>query len=212
VSADVAIEEWLRGLGFALPGSLARARAVLEEAGFTRAGKTRISNEKLDGAEAALKARLFLHCTQAACTQRAKFSGREAVPCEPSTTCEVCGGSANKRAEDDLVAAFARAGASKLVVVGGSPAVREELERGIGQRLELRMIDGTERRTVDRAKADLEWADLVLLWGGTELHHKVSMQYTNVTDPKLRRKMVHIPKRGVAALLQGAIEHFSKKP
>ena len=33
--------------------------------------------------------------------------------------------------------------------------------------------------TSDRAKSDLEWADLVLVWGATELHHKVSGHYTH---------------------------------
>jgi hypothetical protein len=87
--------------------------------------------------------------------------------------------------------------------------VREELEGKLGAEMELRLIDGTERRTGDKARGDLEWADLVLVWGGSELHHKVSTLYTSV-PPALRRKVVHVARRGVAALLAGAVEHLGR--
>ena len=65
---------------------------------------------------------------------------------------------------------------------------------------------GTDRRTSDRAKADVDWAQLVLIWGGSELDHKVSMLYTSRSEAK--GKTVLIAKRGIAALLTAAAEHF----
>lgn len=206
MSGDVAIDAWLIERGYGLAASKQAARAALEEAGLTRAGKQRMSDEKLPKALAALQAKFCLHCAGAECVAFAKASGRTPLPCDPRSTCERCGGSSNKRAATDVLAAFARANVQRLVIVGGSPAVREELETTLGGALQLRMVDGTERRTVDHAKADMAWGDLVLLWGATELHHKVSMQYTNLTE--LKHKLVRVQTRGVAALLQAAVDHL----
>src|SRR5262249_6039895 len=80
----------------------------------------------------------------------------------------------------------------------------------LGARLELRLVDGTERRTLGQARLDLEWADLVLLWGGSELDHRVSTLYTGA-PPQLRRKLVHASKRGIAALLEAAVVRLSRQ-
>jgi hypothetical protein len=206
VSADVAIDDWLKGLGYGLPQARTAARAALEEAGLTRAGKQRLSNEKLPRALSALSERFFLHCPSSECVQAAAASGRTPVLCEPKPACMSCGGSDNQRAVADFVHAF---GKKRLCVVGGSPSVWEELERLFAGRVELRLVDGTVRRTSDHAKADLEWADLVLLWGATELHHKVSMQYSSAPPP-LKKKVLHVPKRGIAQLLAGALEYVRR--
>jgi hypothetical protein len=46
-----------------------------------------------------------------------------------------------------------------------------------------------------------------LVWGASELHHKVSWLYTQVPPP-LRQKVVHVAKRGIAALLAAAVRHL----
>ena len=206
MSSDVAIDEWLGAQGFGLPTSATAARAALEKAGLTRAGKQRISTEKVPKAEAVLAETFTLHCASPECVAFAKARSSST----PSEFCHArCGGSDNRRAETEFLEACRKAGARKIVVVGGSPAVRQELEQSLGPHVELRLVDGTERRTADRAKADLEWADLVLVWGGTELHHKVSMQYTTA-PPELKRKVVHEIRRGVAGLLAAGVEHFRR--
>ncbi len=106
----------------------------------------------------------------------------------------------------ELLEAFKERGWTKLVVVGGSPAVREELERALGSALQLRVVDGTERRPIERAKADLDWADVVLVWSASELHHKVSLQYTQAAGAA-KKKLVACHKRGIAPLLAEAVAH-----
>lgn len=209
MSADHDIDQWLRVQGFASPEARKAARSVLETAGLTRPGKKRMSTEKLDRARDALRAALFLHCAAAECAQAARASGRTPVLGDPKSACERCGGSANQAAETALLEACRRHGVRRIVVVGGSPAVREELEAGLGRSLELRLIDGTERRTADRAHSDLEWADLVLVWGASELHHKVSWLYTQAPPPH-RKKVVLVARRGVAALLSAAMSHLER--
>lgn len=209
MSADVEIDHWLNSQGFGLPEVRHMARAALEEAGLTRAGKQRMSNEKLGRASQALHDRFALHCESPECQRAAEQSGRTPVRCDPKSACDRCGGSANKAAENALVDSCRRHGVKRIVVVGGSPAVREELEEKLAGALELRMVDGTERRTSDRAKSDLEWADLVLVWGASELHHKVSWLYTQ-GPMQYRKKVVHVAKRGIAALLSEAVAHLEK--
>lgn len=209
MSSDVETDAWLKAHGYGLPEAKGLARAALEEVGLTRPGKLRMSNEKLPRVEEALHAKFTLHCEQPECRRHAEQSGRVAMRCDPKSTCERCGGSSNKAAESSLLEACARHGVQKICVVGGSPAVREELEQALGERLHLRMVDGTERRTQDRAKHDLEWADLVLVWGASELHHKVSWLYTQ-GPVQHRKKVVLVAKRGVAALLGEAVSHLAR--
>lgn len=77
-----------------------------------------------------------------------------------------------------LEEACRRAGWRRLCVVGGSPETHAELKRLIRPPLELRLIDGTVSRTRKQAKADLHWADHVVVWGNTQLQHKVSEHYS----------------------------------
>jgi hypothetical protein len=207
LSADVDIALWLSSRGFALPEARSRARAALEEALLTRPGKHRVSVEKLDRLEAILAERFCLHCGSPECRAHAEASGRIAIGCEPKSACHRCGGSVNAGAATALLEVCRLRGVRRVVVVGGSPSVREELASAIGDALELRMIDGTERRTQDRARGDVEWADLVLVWGASELYHKVSLLYTQVPPP-LRKKVVVVARRGVAALLSAAVKHL----
>lgn len=209
MSHDVDIEAWLSAEGFDLPEARARARESLEAVGLTRPGKTRMSAAKEERARTLLDEQLYRHCATPACVAAAARSGRIPVRTAQRTACASCGGSDNRRAEEALVAACARSGIRRLTIVGGSPSVREELRDALSDRLELRLVDGTERRTLAQARLDLEWADLVLLWGGSELDHRVSTLYTGA-PAAFRRKLVHTSKRGIAALLEAAVVHLSR--
>lgn len=209
MSADHDIDAWFTGAGLELPEPRARARQALEEEGLTRPGKKRISDEKVPRVEALLAARFFRHCGSPECLRVAQQSGREPL-LAAKRACERCGGSDNHRAGIALIEAFRRCSFRKLCVVGGSPSVRQELRAELADSIELKMVDGTERRTGDQARADMEWADLVLVWGASELHHKVSMLYTQGPSA-LRHKVLTVPRRGVAALLGAAVEHLQKK-
>ena len=210
MSADVDLTQWLADEGYGLPASRDRALAVLTEAGLTRPGKARMSTEKLARAEEALRAKLFLHCPSPECVAKAKASGLEPAACSDKPHCQSCGGSDNRRAAQELIEAFKARGWSKLVVVGGSPSVREELERSIGSALQLRTVDGTERRPIERAKADLDWADMLVVWSASELHHKVSLQYTQATG-EARKKLVACHRRGITQMLAEAVAHAKRR-
>lgn len=193
---DLAIDDVLADLGYAADTARPIARAALEVAGLTSARKQRIAATKLDAVKDLLAARFLLACARATC--RAAGAGRTVLDAAQPTDCGVCGGSENRAAVDRAVAALTARGRRRIVVVGGSPATHEELRALVGGRLDLRLVSGTERRTGRDAKADLAWADVVVIWGSTELDHKVSKLYTDARE----RRVVTCPRRGVAALAE----------
>jgi hypothetical protein len=208
MASDRDIAELLTSLGFVTPELKKTARDALEAASLTRAGKQRLSTEKVPVAEALLRERFFLACSSSICQGALRKARPKAAGLTvPSTAvCEYCQGSDNHRALLRLAEACARARVRRILVVGGSPALHTELIHMKPAEWELRLVIGTERRTLDRAKADLDWAQLVLIWGGSELDHKVSTLYTTRADAK--GKMVSIAKRGIAALFTAAAEHL----
>jgi hypothetical protein len=200
--SDVALTDYLNSLGLA-PADADRARALLEADGITNPRKTRISAAKLERATTAIDARFARFC--AACAERTDAEGREVVTV-PAAACARYGGSRNSRALTELVEAFAGAGLRRLVVVGGSPDVRRELDVLQGP-LELRLVDGTARRTRAEAERDLEWADLVVVAGSSELAHKVSNLYTRSDSAT---PVVTAARRGVEAIAGAAVEHVRR--
>ncbi len=198
---DVAIDDFLRELGL-VGEAAALGRAVLERASLTNPRKRRLAVAKLSEARVAIDGRLARLCRR--CATDAVGEERTVV-LVPAGACARCGGSANDRALDELAEAARAAGAQRLVVVGGSPDVRRELRRLDG-RLEIRFVDGTERRRKVEAERDLAWADVVVVAGASELGHKVSTLYTR--SPTARRKLVTRARRGVEAIAAEVVRHL----
>lgn len=198
----------LTELGFDTADSAARARAVLEEEHLTRPGKTRIDAAKRPRIEEALATRFLVTCGAPECARGAGM--REVAIAASLARCSVCHGSANRRSITEAQTTLRKAGISRILVVGGSPALHEELRRTAPADWELRLVDGTARRTGDAARSDLKWAQLVLIWGATELDHKVSTLYTDPRDGG-RKDLVIVNRRGIAALFEAASKHASSR-
>jgi len=211
VSADREIALVLGELGFSGAVAQQAARAALEQAGLTRAGKSRISEDKIARVREALDQGFSRVCKDPACREAlARLKPQAvAVPVADARDCERCGGSDNRKAMRRLADLCHPRGISKVVVVGGSPSVRQELLALKPAGLELRLVDGTERRTLDKARADLEWGQIVFVWGASELDHRVSTLYTDTASPH-RRKVVLTARRGIAALLNAGSEHLER--
>jgi hypothetical protein len=193
---DMAIDELLESLGYASCESRMLARKALVDAGLTNERKQRIAASKVEAVKAELRQRFAVVCLRDSCGAAAGSSGRALIYCARPTDCSVCGGSANQAAIDGVIEQLRERKLHRLVVVGGSPATHEEVLKLVGERLELRLISGTDQRNSAAAKADLVWADLIVVWGGTQLDHKVSKLYTDGRDPTV----VVCAKRGIEAL------------
>jgi hypothetical protein len=210
MSTDREIGEVLAELGFGEPAALKIARDALEQAGITRPGKSRISLEKAERVRSLLDSSFARACADPVCRSAlTRHKPAAALLTVSARSCERCGGSDNLKALRQLADLCRARGITRVVVVGGSPSVRAELAALKPAEWDLRLIDGTERRTLDKAKSDLEWAQLVFVWGSSELDHRVSNLYTDTASPH-RHKVVQLARRGIAALLNAGSQHVER--
>ncbi len=195
----VSIEQFLRGEGFEDEEARRAARAVLEAGGLTNPRKQAMDEAKLERARALLGARVVRVCGPE-CRSLAP-AGRERLLVATEERCQVCEGSNNQRSALLLARAMRRAGASKLLVVGGTGRQHRELSALLGPAgIEVRGIDGAARTpTQKEAWGDQRWADVVVVWASTPLPHKVSELYTR--EP-LGRAPLTVARRGIEALCQ----------
>jgi hypothetical protein len=193
---DIAIEGFLADEGF-LDEAAARARAILEAAGLTRVGKRRIAVNKLNAARTVLQSRLLRICHRAACRQ--PEDARERVVVLPRA-CQVCGGSTNRRAGELARQALLDAGYRRILVVGGTRTTHADLRGSLADGdLEVRCVDGSQStRPLPTVEADLDWADVLVIWATTPLPHKLSLRYTSRAPGRL--PCITVARRGVAAL------------
>lgn len=206
-TVEVLIVDLLADLGFETDDARGRARTVIENARLTNAQKRRIAHAKLPSVAALLRGTFAVVCTRTACRNAARRSDRELIDAARPTACEVCNGSTNQSEIDRAVEGCLGAGYRRIVVVGGSPGTHKELDALVGGRLEVRLVSGTERRTGRAARSDLEWADVVVVWGSTELDHQVSKLYTD----KKAANVITCPRRGIAALALTVSEHLRRR-
>lgn len=129
-------------------------------------------------------------------------AGGRAVVSVPKERCEVCAGSDVQRAVRTFLDVCLVNGATRVVIVGGSPKYHRQLRELVQHhRVKLTLVSGVARRTTKQAKADQEHNDLVILWGGTLLDHSVSELYGD--GPA---RVVTVPHRGISLMLQRAAE------
>lgn len=179
--SDVSKTELLTSLGYASHHE--NLLSQLMEAGLTHPRKTRISVAKTKQVVAVLARHFLRVCRRGDCQARASqfAQGRYPVAATSSSMCELCGGSAAALPLREMQAACARAGWSRLCIVGGSPNARKEIRQSIVPPPEIMLVDGTKARSLAVARDDLAWADHVVLWGGTQLDHKVSNLYNRAS-------------------------------
>ncbi len=200
--ADLSIADLLTDLGFIGPAALAEARACLERHGLTNPRKSRIDGSKRDAVEDLLERECARACADPRCqsTMRLRRPRARLVMVAQAAGCECCGGSANSGAIGRFAATCRAHGVRSPVVVGGSPTTRAELAALGNDGVELRMIDGIAGTDRKRAVQAVRGADLLIIWGSTQLDHKVSALYKDVARVYEVRQ-VTVAKRGVAALL-----------
>ena len=197
------ITVFLNSLGISDVAEQAVARQILEDTGHTRAGKVNMAVHKEPAAQESLQARLAFHCSTAAC--REALAGDAGVEENPRKlllvareACEVCGGSADRRALLDMANAMGEAGFSRIVVVGGTDQKAARIRELCPTTVVWRFVDGLKKVNEKNAASDLKWADVVVIWATTPLPHHVSNLYS---------KSVHAitaPTSGIAALAREA--------
>lgn len=200
---DRLIATVLAELGFVEAPERAAALGVLQRGGLTRPGKRAITTTKLPQIRELLDTTFALSCTACAPTVR-MARPRAQLLVVTDERCENCEGSDNRAAALRFSAAC-RGSVRHVVVVGGSPGTRQALRHQLGG-IQLRLIDGTRSLSATRARQLLHWADLVLVWGPTQLDHGVSTLFTSAKS----RKVVSAARRGVGGLLDAGTNHLSR--
>ncbi len=193
---DLAIPELLSSLGFEGEGA-ERALERLYREGLTRTGKSRIATTKIEAVKRTLGAAFVRHCHKPACEP--VRGGRREPVIVAAAHCETCGGSDNRRAVERMLKAMQQIGWRRLLVAGGSPGTRGELERLCADGIDLRFVTAEtnpNRRTVAPL---LDWSDVAAIWASTQIPHKATAV---LRGPKV----LMVPRRGVAALAEAVAE------
>ena len=189
-SSDIEKAALYAKLGFG--GNIAPYDAALAREGLSPLRKQRISLAKRTDVARVLEERFLPVCNRGDCRAAGPgmASGREVVEAADPGHCAVCGGSATASAIAEMVEACDGAGMRRLCIVGGSPAYHQQLRDLVGRRLDLRIIPGDIARSRKQAGADLQWAQMVVIWGGTILDHKVSSLYESPEAVRVRRRSI----------------------
>ena len=207
---DVEISRLLSALGFGREPEATAARRRLEEARLTRPGKVRISSDKVGRVAECLNDQFALVCGRALCT--ASIPSNVQAVIVDDHDCRVCGGSDTRRACLRLRKALQAADRHqlRLMVVGGAPGTCAELTSLDLGPVTMRSIFGDRPHELGGVRADLAWADLLLVWSATELAHKVSVPYVAAAHA-FGVPIITCPRRGVAALVDTLTQHVDLK-
>lgn len=210
MSDAVEIERFLTQEGYTTACARRQARALLERAGLTRPGKRAMAVSKLPRARAVLAAGSLRLCADPECERLARQQepGERLVARVSPPSCQVCGGSNNRRAALALVARLSAVDVTRLLVVGGTPTLHAELDRLLTPHgIALRCVDGASgSHTAREAAQHLRWAQIVVIWGATPLPHKVSALYD---DPPPGTRVVKLARRGIEALCRAVAQSLA---
>ena len=192
--------------GFRTEAEQIAARGALQAAGLTRPGKIAMHESKLDRARDVLADRLVFACPS--CLAQLQDARKDATVLPVTDDrCDGCGGSAHRVSAQRFLVACRSHGARRIAVVGGTPVTRQSLIPLLPG-IELEPVDGTGNMNAQRGRSIIERNDLVLVWGKTQLDHKVSNHFTGPED---KWKVIVAAKRGIAGLLDAGTMHLERR-
>lgn len=204
----LAIAGLLAELGFVALASQRRARKHLEAAALTNPSKKNIQRSKRDAVEEVVRTRIARSCGSPACERVLASSGREVIEVD-APFCEVCRGSEGERALLEMADALVAAGRPRLLILGGSPGSRTYIRDTLrGRPIHLELLEGDRPTGEKRARELSAGADVIVIWGGTILDHKVSQPFVDFGE--FSGKRITVAQRGAGSLARGVIEHLRR--
>ena len=194
----------LTSLGYAPPHD--HALDLMAKHGLSNRDKQRINATKKGAVQALLQEHLFRACTRGDCQVDARRAAgnRLVVAAVSSRHCEICEGSPLVNAARRMKEACERVGWRRLCIVGGSPSAHQQLKELFPESPELRLIDGTAARNKTDARADIQWADRIVILGSSQLNHRISLLYSD------QPHCTTCEKRGIGGLCEHVIESASR--
>lgn len=201
---DVPIAKMLRRLGVVEAAAQETARAALIGGGLiANAKKVNILAAKSERARALLGESFQWHCSDGDCRSAAANGGTPPLLVDKAA-CSFCGGSKDRAALAEIARAMIEARKRHILVVGGTDAKEREIEEKSPPEIEWRVIKGKTGHPDRYYRNHREWADLVVIWGSTELSHKVSAHF----DGKGDVGVITVRRRGIATLANEVARHL----
>ncbi|MDE0023588.1 MAG: hypothetical protein OXP69_04160 [Spirochaetaceae bacterium] len=200
--ADVPIVQMFTGFGITAAESQQKAWTALVKAGVIsgRPNRTNIAMGKAERARACLAANFLWHCNHGDCRAHVL---RDDAPREPllvdQASCAICGGSSDRKALARMASAMAKAGLSRILVVGGTTAKEQQMRQETG--VEWRFIYGKAAPPDRLMRSYRRWAEIIVIWASTPLKHRVSAHFVG----KGHRRVITVSKRGIVALADAVI-------
>ncbi|PDW02692.1 hypothetical protein [Candidatus Viridilinea mediisalina] len=207
MTTSISIARLLTEAGFVNPEAQTQARAIMESFNLTNPRKQQIAADKLPRVRALFNEQLRLTCGDPDCEALAKSQWPEKQPIQVSPeACVICANSSQQRAARLLAAAMDKVGYHHLLILGGTPPQHTTLRELLnGTPLSIRAVNGSGRaHSATEASRQLAWADMMVIWASTPLHHKISVPYTSQAPAGMA--VITVPRRGVESLCRGIIE------
>ena len=174
----------LTELGIALESQQAAREALVEADVISgRPNRTGIAVSKRDAVRTTLEGAFLFHCRNGDCQRAA--DGVPATLLVEQFACSVCGGSADRRALERMAKAMTRVGISRLLVVGGTDVKSRQIQANCPAAVELRFVDSVTARDDRYYRGHKAWAEVIVLWSGTPLPHKVSRHFDGKGDARV---------------------------
>ena len=187
--ADTQIAPMFAEFGIAAAESQQRARTALVDAGVIsgRPNRANIAVDKTEPARACLTAAFLWHCGHGDCRSRALHAdlGRPPLLVDQAS-CAVCGGSSDLGPLTRMAAAMAKAGLSRILIVGGTVAKWRSMREETG--VEWRFVDGTAAPHERSLRSQRRRADITVIWASTPLKHRVSKHFRSQGRPSEHRR------------------------
>jgi hypothetical protein len=205
IMAAMTLANFLRDSGLATEAMQGAIQPVLRSQGMFLKGQHRLDATMQQRVKQCLEQHTLRHCAHPTCVAlaAARVGERTALVVDEQH-CEICDGSNQRRAIRELYAALRAHGITRLLIVGGTRRQHQLLDDlACEEGIELRTVDGSGRAHSQReAIPRVAWAQMLVIWSGTPLGHKVSIVYEQAPPPPVK---VTIDRPGIEALCHRAL-------
>lgn len=205
---DISILRMFKDMGIGASASQKAAQDALAEAGIisSRPNRTNIAAAKVDRALEVLEDVFSWHCGSGSCKAKSKEARRRTLLVK-RTRCMICGGSNDRHALEEMASSAAVSNVSKILVVGGTSTKHREIREKSPSGVEWRFVDGKKSKDDRYFRHNRRWAEIIVIWGSTELDHKVSNHF----DGKGDSRVITVSRRSIGALADGVIRHLTRQ-
>lgn len=162
-------------------GQIAALRAILDDRGSAVQLLKAIRGVDAEALGRLLKSRIVRVCAHPVCNQVVALDDRVPQRVDSEKDCAVCGGSDDRRWFARMVRECGRAGARRLLVVGGPDPVHGFLRTlSEGQSVDVRLVASSERAESARVRGRVEGCDVLVTWSGRHGDEAQTREYVAV--------------------------------